>query len=136
MSTPMAALSASTLLAWLQARQVSWSPDALLGQWGLHPSTPLPPPPEPLPNNAQALLSHLEDRLTQRPNQIFTPPPVAHWLAAQLDPTEPILDPAAGTGRLLLAVLEARGRTGLLAEQVLTTMERASGSRSKPRTIV
>ncbi len=74
-------------------------------------------PVEPGAWTALDLLAALERGVLERarPGQIFTPPQVARWLAAAAGAQEGglCLDLAAGTGRLLLAALEARCAAGI-----------------------
>jgi tRNA1(Val) A37 N6-methylase TrmN6 len=72
------------------------------------------------PNPLQTLLERERQEFVRaRRAQIFTPVPVARWLARWalhgLEPGAAVLDPAAGTGRLLAAVRERDPRAQLHA---------------------
>ena len=118
MTSPIAHLCAAHLCAWLQRARPSWDLTPLAHPFGLRalPHTPK----EPTPSSALELLELLESHLDARRVQVFTPPPVARWLAARLPATHPILDPATGTGRLLIAALNARVECGESPEQALS----------------
>jgi adenine-specific DNA-methyltransferase len=106
---PWAALAAATLGAFARARGLSLGSEAVRGALGL--AQEVPAVAVAAPPSAAALLEALERGCLCDParTQVMTPPAVARWLAAQAGAGQgEVLDPAAGSGRLLLAALEAR----------------------------
>lgn len=109
------------LLSFARARGVACEPAQVAAALGVAPPEPCGLLPE-AHEGSLALLLHLEEACwSQRHStQVVTPLPVARWIAAAARLGEgPVLDPAAGSGRLLLAALERRLEQGAQAAQVV-----------------